>query len=60
MAAQVVAAAASGSTNEMSDAELVSKVGRNLVQNVKTKEEVPIESFWSEKTAVIMFLRRFG
>ena len=33
-----VATATSGAASETNDAELVSKVGRNLVQNVKTKE----------------------
>lgn len=39
MAAQVVSgAASSGAASETSDVELISKVGRNLVQNVRTKE----------------------
>lgn len=40
MATQVFAAATSGTASEMPDAELISKVGKNLVQNVKTKEVV--------------------
>lgn len=40
-------------------AELV-KIGSNLVQNVKTKESITVESLWANNDVVIMFLRRFG
>jgi len=40
--------------------DVATKIAKNLVQNVRTKESVAIETMWSDKPAVIMFMRRFG
>lgn len=38
----------------------VSKISKSTVRNVRTDEVVAVESFWSEKTTVLLFMRRFG
>jgi len=41
-------------------AELLKRIGRNVVRKVPSMEEVTLESLWSEKPVVITFFRRFG
>lgn len=45
---------------EGADEKLVEKIAKNVVQNVKTKEQVTLDTFWSDKPAVLYFMRRFG
>lgn len=40
--------------------ELIKKLGRNILFNFTTKEEVAFESFWADSPVVVTFLRRFG
>lgn len=53
-------APASNMAVAVTDEEILKKIGNNPEENVATKEKVELKSFWSEKPAVIFFMRRFG
>jgi len=38
----------------------IAKIGKNLVKNVATGENVALETLWKDQTCMITFLRRFG
>lgn len=38
----------------------LSKIGKNLLKNTDTGEDVEIQSLWKEQSVVLFFLRRFG